>query len=401
MQCTNNMKQIALACHNFYDTRGQFPKWTGKGSDGVDAPGTSSYAGTTIQSGFSVQVGILPFIEQTALFQTEGYDYRFTGTVGPQGGVRTIASDYGIEPYGTTAYHSGNAGVFFVSTFLVGPALTTAGGSKTAQFTEIVALSSQVVPEFLCPAETAEPKFAEFSVSGTRIKAAGVGAATNYMACNGSGTGYNYDNCAKDCDGIFTANVARGFEHITDGSSNTLLISEAKIGNREMGLASEMSGMTMTYSVDNPVGKAPDPNRPWEKCALFETAPAQRTASRPYKGLVGIYFDDNTDYGTFVNDHVDLWFGSRGYNWVVGTGHATGFNTYLTPNPPYPDWGTKQGRGIFAARSYHTGGVNAASADASVAFYPDQIERQVWHRLGSMNDDGSDLPNEPEDPAAP
>src|SRR5260370_23449997 len=44
----NNMRQMALACHNYYDANGQFPP-------GVDA------------KGFSTRAYILPYIEQDNL----------------------------------------------------------------------------------------------------------------------------------------------------------------------------------------------------------------------------------------------------------------------------------------------------------------------------------------------
>ncbi|MDR1959582.1 MAG: DUF1559 domain-containing protein [Planctomycetaceae bacterium] len=391
MQCTNNLKQMALGCHNFYSARGMFPKWTGCGSKSYT--GTGSYDKTSIYAGFSVQVGILPYIEQAALYQTEGYQYNgnaatLTGT------VRTIAQDYGLEAgqgdYNDSskrAYSSGNsAGCFLASTFLVGPALLTTGGGNTraAQYSEVVNLSKVVIPSFLCPSESETEYYKEFDVRGVRINQPGLGAATNYMACNGSGTGYNYDSCANESDGIFISGASRGFEKVTDGSSNTLLLSEAKLGNRDMG-----GGDGGSFSTP------PALERPWDKVAMPELENSfnneQRTSR---KGLEGIFFDDSTDYGTFLTAHTQSWYGSRGYLWVIGISHATGFNTFLPPNPPFPDWGTRQGRGIFSARSYHTGGVNAAYADGSVAFQANGTDRQVWHRLGSMNDDSAVLPNE-------
>jgi prepilin-type processing-associated H-X9-DG protein len=398
MQCSNNMKQMALACHNFYQAKEAFPKWTGCASDSL----SGTYGGTSIYAGFSVHVGILTYIEQTPLYQISGLHCR--GAIGASGAseevvnsaTRTIAQDYGLEPmqgdYNDStkkAYSSGNSGgCFLVSTFLVGPALLTtgAGNTRAAQYTEVVELSKVVIPSFLCPSESDTNYYKEYDVRGVRINQPGLGAATNYMVCNGSGSGYNYDSCSKLSDGIFVCGGARGFENITDGSSNTLLISEAKLGNRDMGGDGT--------SFNNP----PDINRPWDKVAMPERDSTANNTPRtnPKKGLSGIYFDDNTDYGTFIINNTQTWYGSRGYNWVVGISHATGFNAYLTPNPPYPDWGTRQGRGIFSARSYHTGGVNAAHADGSVTFYSNTIGRQIWRRLGSMNDSETVLPNEPQ-----
>jgi prepilin-type N-terminal cleavage/methylation domain-containing protein/prepilin-type processing-associated H-X9-DG protein len=62
MQCSNNLKQIGLALHNFHDVNGFFPQ------GGWNPPGTSAAATTDRrQWGWSFQ--LLPFIEQENLFR--------------------------------------------------------------------------------------------------------------------------------------------------------------------------------------------------------------------------------------------------------------------------------------------------------------------------------------------
>jgi len=55
MQCTNNLKQIALALHNYHDARRSFPAVAGDG--GVN---------NAIPVWVSIFVRLLPYIEQTA-----------------------------------------------------------------------------------------------------------------------------------------------------------------------------------------------------------------------------------------------------------------------------------------------------------------------------------------------
>jgi len=57
MSCSNGIRQLVLACHNFEDTQGALPPW---------AIGTSN--GTSTQVGSSHFL-LLPYIEQTATFQ--------------------------------------------------------------------------------------------------------------------------------------------------------------------------------------------------------------------------------------------------------------------------------------------------------------------------------------------
>jgi hypothetical protein len=61
MQCSNNMKQFSLAFHGYHDVYLMFPPGAGRVS--------SAMAGSTITMRFNQHVRILPFIEQTALFE--------------------------------------------------------------------------------------------------------------------------------------------------------------------------------------------------------------------------------------------------------------------------------------------------------------------------------------------
>jgi prepilin-type N-terminal cleavage/methylation domain-containing protein/prepilin-type processing-associated H-X9-DG protein len=67
MQCSNNLKQMGLACHNFQDSRGYLP---GGGRDGNSKFGdtTSACCNSLTQSGFSWLYHILPFVEQQSTY---------------------------------------------------------------------------------------------------------------------------------------------------------------------------------------------------------------------------------------------------------------------------------------------------------------------------------------------
>jgi prepilin-type N-terminal cleavage/methylation domain-containing protein/prepilin-type processing-associated H-X9-DG protein len=85
LQCTNNLKQIGLAIHNFHDVNLQFPTGGGDWGDGIsytpNSPGSAPYAGARMQNaGFFYQ--ILPYIEQDARFYSYDFDpTRFGQTV--------------------------------------------------------------------------------------------------------------------------------------------------------------------------------------------------------------------------------------------------------------------------------------------------------------------------------
>ncbi|MDR3183463.1 MAG: DUF1559 domain-containing protein, partial [Planctomycetaceae bacterium] len=63
MQCGNNLKQFALAMHNFVDTHKVLP------AHGIGGGYTGDNVTTSNYRSRSVQVGILPFIEQNARYE--------------------------------------------------------------------------------------------------------------------------------------------------------------------------------------------------------------------------------------------------------------------------------------------------------------------------------------------
>ncbi|MFN3149498.1 DUF1559 domain-containing protein [Bremerella sp.] len=66
MQCTNNLKQMALALHNHHDTFGAFPSGLKSVSNRDQSGGTKAWAD---KHALSWQTMILPQIEQTSLFE--------------------------------------------------------------------------------------------------------------------------------------------------------------------------------------------------------------------------------------------------------------------------------------------------------------------------------------------
>ena len=56
-QCTNNLKQIGLAVHNYHST-----------NDALPPSGSSHFFGGYIRGGFSCKTRILPYMEQTQVF---------------------------------------------------------------------------------------------------------------------------------------------------------------------------------------------------------------------------------------------------------------------------------------------------------------------------------------------
>lgn len=79
------------------------------------------------------------------------------------------------------------------------------------------------------------------------------------------------------------------------------------------------------------------------------------------------------------------WRLNAGRTWLIGGAVFTAFHASVAPNSPIPDCGTmlNGGTGVFAARSYHPGGINAAMADGSVRWFTSGTDVQVWRAHGT------------------
>ncbi|MDR1479629.1 MAG: DUF1559 domain-containing protein [Planctomycetaceae bacterium] len=357
LQCANNLKQIALANHNFHDAQSRLP-YFGLMRGTITPP--NSYDHNAI----SVHVQILPFIEQAAMYEH----------------VATIES--------------------------WGRAIITY--NNNSEFPNIRPPSQEMARTklgmFRCPSDSNKGVTDAFTLSGStwygsdgthNASNGGVAtpatptAGTNYVASTGSGTGYGYDPTGKESsDGVFgrLPVVPRNFDNIPDGTSNVLLFSETIIGD----------------GIND--GDAPDPLTPWTKCAhqaaagtdfntLFRVDKPGTTSLSHYRGGINsLYADDSFDIGSQISGNTNSWHGWRGYSWVIGLSYATGFTSFFSPNPPNPDWGWRYGIGFYSVRSFHSGGVNAVFADGSVHFTNNSINQKEWQRLGAIDDGGIALP---------
>lgn len=209
-----------------------------------------------------------------------------------------------------------------------------------------------VVPLLLCPSD---------GPSTTANVGFGTGmAGTNYMANTGtgvSGTGKSYYDPAFPTDGLFWFDSAMRYGDVTDGLSNTMFWSESLLG-------------TATNLTGTPLSAFPKPYR----VAASLSAGRGRIGTAP--GGVSPMFTEADIQGATT------WQADRGFPWIWGQASATLFNAYTPPNSPLPD-AFSHNRGWFAARSNHTGGVNAGMGDGSVRFVRDSVLLDTWRALST------------------
>ena len=353
MQCSNHQKQIGIAIHNYLSAHSVLPTFapmterTG-GISSLGAPVNPLEAACCSGGkGVSVHTRLLPFMEQSSIWEMVPKQEWVYMTCNPD---HTRLNAFVRDGDGRTFHAVGALSIASLR-------CPSDGGPKTmntiAIITDAESGNSHVIAD---PGE------------------ASVTATTNYVSCSGSATGKYYDH-NHPTDGAFSYDVWRGVEKMTDGTSNVIMFSETIIGDGSL----QYSGRTISPS------SPPNPMQPWTRSGYSMTG--QRTPGdwQANPGLTS--FEDNPDIPSLISGAAGVtnWVGWRGSIWLSGRPYATQFSTYSPPNPQYPDWGTRNAYGFYAARSFHTGGTQATKGDGSVAFVSNSITRQVWQDWGKAN----------------
>lgn len=322
MSCSNNLKQLSLASHNYHDTFNVFPP----GEMGYWQPGGWGAPFDSPSGSTSAVYHMLPFMEQGALYDEINSPQVYNGDAYAAGGAFTFWTGY--VPW------------------------------------------QAKVPTVLCPSD------------GTGLsRGQGQLGATNYCFSRGDKINRVTTSNARERDwnkprGIFQgawawrdgggetvddyyANAV-SISAVTDGTSNTIAMSEMVIYNGTRG------ALLGDYCMN--VGG-------------LDTSPITCMAFRGGTGML---------QGCTPADSHHL----RGHSWSAGYFPMSGFNTVLPPNGPMcssskGEWAF----GLFSPQSYHPAGVNAAMADGSIRFVSETIdtgnlalpEAQGWSASRQVN----------------
>ena len=351
ISCSNKQKQLGLAMHTYVDANKKLPTFavmaqrTGTIAEGASPPEAACCFGAKATSVIS---RLLPYMEQAQVFsQIPNCEWVYLNC--GQDHIRLNAMPYN----GTSMAAAGRIPI---------PAFRcpSDGGPNTMNTIAVFAAA----PRAVLPTGNREATIDPGTASET--------ATTNYMACTGSATGTYYD-LNHPTDGAFSYEIWKGFEMMTDGTTNVMVFSESIIGDGSL----DSNGGTINPSTP------PAPMQPWTRCA--QSTAGQRGAPdwANSPGLTTI--EPNPDVRTLLTANTDYWAGWRGSIWLSGRPSATTYSAYSTPNPPYADWGTRNAYGFFSARSFHTGGVNVTLGDGSTSFINNTIDRQVWRNLSKVN----------------
>jgi hypothetical protein len=313
MQCANHQKQWGIALHNYHDTNLQFPPHDLEKTVGHVS---KDDAGLTVTTGGAPGAlpRVLPFIEAANI--SNGKDF-----------------SRAVFPYG-------NSGV------------------NLHDYADIVGISINV---FLCPSDSEAPKNSDLHGS--------TNAPGNYVVCTGSSTGDSSIQSAKT-DGLFYRDSQNSMASITDGTSNTVILSEGLVG----------------------IGGAALSGSEGDKFPVYQ---------RSLLNGGGMEVSENLDVVKYSQACTASGRGDRCRFWLASRWDYSTFSGYMTPNQrnagniwDQANIGTYggQNRCYAAARSGHSGGVNACYGDGSVHFVTDSINRLIWLNYSTVGNQIDTLP---------
>jgi prepilin-type processing-associated H-X9-DG protein len=178
-QCTNNLKQIGLALHNYHSTHTVFP--LGSSSGMWDAVGDYN-----VKQNFGPHAMMLPFLELTPAYNSLNFNWGCEDS--------TTVLCYLINVTGTNAQ----------------------------------------INAFVCPSDPAAGQPDHNSTTNTNSYYASVGTTT-YWGLLGNTAPYpnlNVTSINFPSTGMFTWQTSYGIQSCRDGTSNTIAFSEACVGNQ-------------------------------------------------------------------------------------------------------------------------------------------------------------------------
>jgi prepilin-type N-terminal cleavage/methylation domain-containing protein/prepilin-type processing-associated H-X9-DG protein len=337
-QCTNNLKQIGLALHNYHQTNNKFPQGHSQSASQIGYAG--GYAGWTE---WSAQAEMLGYIEGGTLYNS--INFAFCG-------------GYGYGAYcNVTGYNTPIASFMCPSDGNVnkgGPPNNTPKG-----------------PAGWGGNSTYPPNINSYKGSvGTTTSP--YGWNTGYGCCQPDPLNLQTSAVLGNAysSGMFAYWVCYGIQDATDGSSNTIIFAESLVGDNGGNNATIMAHNN--NSVTNATAASP-----------AETPDATQVS---YQGIILPAIQACTNaYKSGSNLTTD-----NGNRWAWGAVGMTLFNTVVTPNGA--PWNTCRDQcpgcspddSLFSnAQSNHPGGVNVLMADGSARFVKNSVSPLTWMQLGT------------------
>jgi prepilin-type N-terminal cleavage/methylation domain-containing protein/prepilin-type processing-associated H-X9-DG protein len=327
VQCTNNLKQIGLAMHNYHSTYDVFPMAASKNCNS-DPP--SSCPGYADWRGWSALATALPQVEQQALYNAINFSF----------------------------------------------AEETHDGVAQPMNSTVVAT---VVRGFMCPSD---PYVGQYNINSYH---ACYGTASDWPSGPNNGNGNMQNADGNGSTGMFAVWVSYGIRHALDGTSSTLLFAEALVGDAR-GNENEMAA-PRSQNTSSPGSKYRG-NGVVVAAAKYEVDDFTLNATT-VQGIMNSLAACNAAFNAPGSTSITSHRGYRWASFSEGSAFNVAqtpndkqfpFNVCRGQgNPAQSDNGSNS----LPATSMHPGGVNVVFADGSVRFIKDSINRQTWWALGT------------------
>jgi type II secretory pathway pseudopilin PulG len=314
MQCSNNLKQLALAALNYESKYKSLPAgWGGPArlSDSDYQPLYLAHEDPSQQlppvGRWSAFVPLLPFLEQQQLYEQIHSEYRtpdsdtlFAAPISPW---NSIQGQY--KPWSTS------------------------------------------ISNLKCPADPASMRYPSSNTSSSnRVDDEHFFARTNYALSYGDCFLSSVDSVLPIASrGIFHGRVGTRLSDVSDGLSNTLLFAE---------IATPSSEEIPEHNPRSIHGRVVAMN-------TLDLSTPSACREIPIKGELP------KGYNSFAKS----W---RGVRWCDGAPAITGFTTCLSPNSVSCSTTHEFSQGFYSVSSHHDGGVTAASVDGAVRFVSNLID---------------------------
>jgi prepilin-type N-terminal cleavage/methylation domain-containing protein/prepilin-type processing-associated H-X9-DG protein len=335
VQCSNNLKQIGLAMHNYHVSADRFPQGHSQAANqllyaGGSNGGSKSYAAWTE---WSALAEMLPYLEQSVTYNA--INFNFCG-----------GFDYGQNCNGT-------AWTFQMNSFTCPSDPNAAQGNR---------------PNW----GTAGPNLNSYRGSVGTTSLAGYSTVPGYGGCQPDPFRINGGNpgCTPFSTGIFCYWLSRGISDITDGTSSTVAFSESLVGDGNSTSPSKRNGSVTGVTA-------------------AQVADVQDVSKIPYTTLTVALEACTQAYKS--NSNLSNLNGNR---WGWGATTMTLFHTIVPPNSKQYPWNSCRSScagcgpddsSYSNAQSNHPGGVNVLLGDGSVRFIKDSIAPETWMALGTRN----------------
>jgi prepilin-type N-terminal cleavage/methylation domain-containing protein/prepilin-type processing-associated H-X9-DG protein len=333
-QCSNNLKQIGLAMHNYHSANNKFPQGT---SDEAGYAAPFKYSGGWGM--WSSQAEMLPYLEGGPIYNAINFSW--------------------VGAFGAGQYINGTSYTTIVSSFLCPSDSNAAYGGRP-------------------PVNSNNPPNINSYRGSVGTTTSVWGSNAGYAACEPDPFLLNgpYNNCGFPYStGVFVYFLAFGIQDVNDGTSNTIAFAESLVGS-------------VTYNIVGPgTGGASLRNNAIEGVSAAGAAQAPDASTLPQATLITALNACTSAYQ--AQSSINISVGNR---WGWGGTAETLFNTVVPPNSKQWAWNTCQSycagcapsEAVFSnSQSNHPGGVNVMMADGSVRFTKDSINQRTWMALGT------------------